>query len=93
MVCTDTSGNSFTASSVGYGLSQPGWSGASWDVYAWPDAPAGTNLQGVVGGGSWQGGVLDNTALNGNGYMLQTGGTPNLFSGEYTNTTIYGPSK
>src|SRR5262249_15066988 len=54
MVCTDTNGNSFTASSVGYGLSQPGWSAASWDAYAWPDAPAGTNLQNVVGGGSWQ---------------------------------------
>ena len=93
LVCTDTNGNTFTASSVGYGVSQPGWSAASWDAYSFPDSPAGTTMQDVVGGSSWQGGVLDNTSMNGSGYMLQTGGSPNLLSLEHTTTTIYGPSK
>ncbi len=89
--CTTTSGSSFSATSVAGGLSQPGWSGASWDVYSWPDAPAGTTMQDVVGGASYQGGLLDNTSMNSSGYMTQTGGTPNLFSFEHSNTTILTP--
>ena len=93
LVCTDVNGNQFAAGSVGYGVSQPGWSAASWDAYAWPDAPANTSLQDVVGGGSWQGGFLDNTSMNSSGYMLQTGGSPNIGSLEHTNTTFYGQIK
>jgi hypothetical protein len=50
-------------------------------------------MQDVVGGGSWQGGFFDNTSMNGSGYMLQTGGSPNIGSLEHTNTTFYGQIK